>query len=67
MGSSLVDRAKEMKDGAMIHGDTVLSMRNEINRAQWTTKDLETRVVELEADKVHSDAALTFLEKEVAG
>ena len=62
IGSSLVDRAKEIRDGVVIQEITISSMRDEVNRAQQTTRDFKKRVAELVIDKEHSDATLARMD-----
>ncbi|GFS32901.1 hypothetical protein Acr_00g0025240 [Actinidia rufa] len=64
-GFSSVDQAREMRDGVVIQGITISSMRDEINRAQQTARDFEKSVSELMTDKERSDTALARLEEEV--
>ena len=66
MGFSLVDRAREMRDGVVIQEVTVLFMRDEVNIVQCSARDFKNRVAKLVTDKEHFDAALLRLEKEVA-
>ena len=55
-----------MRDGAVIQGIIISSMRDEINQVQRTTRDFKKRLAMLMTDKERSDTALARLEEEMA-